>query len=112
MTTPKPKPAPAPPREERPIVHVPDPSSLTFGDMFRIKAATGVDVLDPPTRAHAIAACLWLATRDHPEPRTWEECTRYDLDHVDLIQPDEELPDGDEDPTGGSETPSSASSSL
>lgn len=88
---------------------VPSPDSLTFNDMFRIKAATGVDVLDPVTRAHAIVACLWLASREWDKPLTWEECTRANLDDLELAGEDEELdPETDEaDPTHGSETPSS-----
>lgn len=83
---------------ERPIVHVPDPASLSFGQMWRIKAATGVDVLDPPTKGHAIAACLWLAGRDLEPALTWEDCLDYDLDHVELEQLDEDL---DRDPESG-----------
>lgn len=97
-------------RPEKPW-RVPSPDTLPFTVMFRIKAATGVDVLDPVTRGHAIVACLWLASREWDKPLTWEECTLANLD--DLLLGDEELELTEErdaaDPTHGSGTPSSES---
>lgn len=91
---------------------VPSPDQLEFGDMFRIKGATGVDPLDPPTYAHGVAACLWFASRDWTRPLTWEECQRATLDDVDLEEGDVELDEEDrEDPTHGSGTQSNVSSS-
>ena len=92
---------------------VPYPETLTFGELFRIHAATGVDVLDPVTRGHAVAACLWFAARSWDNPLTWEEAVDYNLDAVEFHRDDEELDEEAPDPTesGGHETPSSASSS-
>lgn len=91
---------------------VPSPDELEFVEMFRIKAGTGIDVLDPLTRGHAIAACLWFASREWDNPLEWAECQRASLD--DLIlgdELDEELdPEQSEDPTRGNETPSKESS--
>lgn len=90
---------------------IPSPDRLTFEDQFRIKAATGVDVLNPVIRGYAVAACLWLAARDWPVPLTWEQSRRFNLDDVELDDGDEELAldeDGEEDPadpTDGSATP-------
>lgn len=112
----KPTPAPAPVVEEP--IRVPSPDAIEFVDMFRIKAATGIDVLDPPSYAHAIAACLWFAMLEHPAgPLTWEQAIHYDMRRIILVDADEDLArdeDGevaDEDPTDGSSTPSSVSSS-
>ena len=98
---------------------IPYPETLSFAELFRIHAATGVDVLDPRTRGHAVAAVLWFAARSWDNPLTWEEAQGFNLDAVEFVREDEALPDDDEedeeepDPTGsgGHATPSSASSS-
>lgn len=108
--------APAPDLADLPPV--PGPETLTFDEMWRIKAATGIDVLDPPIRGLAIAACLWFATRDLPTPLTWEQATAYRLEDIEIVGDlDESLdrddttgeptPDAAADPTDGSGTPSS-----
>lgn len=98
------------------LPNVPGPDMLTFDEQWLIKAATGVDVLDPPIRGLSIAACLWFACRNLERPLTWPEAKRYRVDDLELGDAglDEDLPrdeDGaleTEDPTDGSETPSSA----
>lgn len=102
---------PAPAKRPEPPFLVPYPEELSFGDLFRIHAATGVDVLDPVTRGHAVAACLWFAARSWDNPLTWEECAGYDLDDVEFRRTDEPLDEEEPDPTesGGHETPSSVS---
>lgn len=94
---------------------IPYPETLSFAELFRIHAATGVDVLDPRTRGHAVAAVLWFAARSWENPLTWEETLDFDLDDVEFRRTDEPLDEEDDtpDPTesGGHETPSSVSSS-
>lgn len=111
-------PAPAPTPEELPPV--PSVDELTFDNMWLIKAATGIDVLDAPVRGLAIAASLWFATQGTARPLTWDEAKSYRLDDVEIglgTDLDEAAPrdeegdldvDEDEDPMRGSETPSSA----
>jgi hypothetical protein len=110
---------PAPPAPAD-LPRVPSPDELTFDDMWLIKAATGVDVLDPPVRGLAIAACLWFVSQRTDNPLTWEAAKLYRLDDVEIGGSDldeglERDDDGDPtdeaeaDPTRGSETPSSVS---
>lgn len=111
----EPKPLPTPAE----LPPVPSPDEITFGDMWLIKAATGIDVLDPPIRGLALAACLWFACKDLERPLTWAEAQDYRLDDVEIggsdldegLERDEdgEIVDDEaaEDPTRGSETPSS-----
>lgn len=96
-----------------------DPDDLPFGAMFAIKAATGVDVMDPPTRAHQLAAMVWLAAKTAGDTLTWEEACGYTVTDVDFPEPEDETaeaagldaldPDADtterdaENPTGGSD---------
>jgi len=105
-------------QQRAPVYPVPlrDSEELTFHEAFRIKAATGVDVYDPPAYAHMIAACLWFEARAWPEPLTWEEAQTWGLRDVDLSRGEESLPEDEltreaveeADPTRGSGTPSNA----
>lgn len=97
-------------RPEKPWL-VPAPDALTFEQQWRVKGATGIDVLNPPIRGLAIAACLWFASREWGSPLSWEECREANLDDVELAGVDEELDEDEEDlggadPTHGSATPS------
>lgn len=80
------------------------PDLLPFGDLMAIQHETGIDPLDPPSRAAAIAAVAWFCNRDR---LTWAEARKLNLDSVDLVVDlDQWLADGDEgdDPDGGSPT--------
>lgn len=104
------------------LPRVPSPDELSFDDMWLIKAATGIDVLDPPIRGLAIAACLWFACRELPDPLSWQDAKSYRLEDVEIggsdldegLERDEDGMPTEEaaaDPTNGSGTPSSVSSS-
>lgn len=58
-----------PPPEELPL---PDPDELTFGEVFAIKAATGVDVLSDGGTEQA-AALLWFALKQKDPKVEWRE---------------------------------------
>lgn len=94
----------------RMIYRIPHPDALTLGQMMGVRAGTGVDLLAPESRAHAMAACLWYVARG--DELTWEECLEWDLEHVllgeeaDVVDPDLR-PDDNEDPSSGSDSPSS-----
>ncbi len=97
---------------------VPPADTLPFDVQRVIKAATGIDVLDPPIYADAVAASLWWVARQHDLDLTWDEARSYSLRDVEVaedldeaLERDEKGDLVDEDPTDGSETPSNASSS-
>lgn len=96
---------------------LPDIDTLTLDQLFVIKAATRVDVLRPPTVAHADAALLWFITKGTDEPLSFQELTALPLsDLADLIaepddEDDEEEPAGDKAEGEGDDSPKASDSS-
>lgn len=53
---------------------LPHPDELTFGTVFAIKAATGVDVVEPESGGAQLLGLLWYALNDAGHKWTWAEC--------------------------------------
>ena len=52
---------------------IPDRDDLTLGDLYAVKAQTGVDPLNPASVAHGLAAMVYKAARDEGQEVTFEE---------------------------------------
>lgn len=69
-----------------------DPDDLSFAQAMGIKAATGVDVFDPPDAPSRLAALVWYAGRR--DGLTYADAMTYTMRDVDF-------PDVDVDPDAG-----------
>jgi hypothetical protein len=68
--TPESRPAPLPPAADVPLTH---PDDLTFGEVFAIKAATGIDPAMTLDASEQLLALLWFALRPTEHARSWPE---------------------------------------
>lgn len=90
---------------------IPDPDDITFGEAWEIKAATGIDVINPDNTGEQLVALLWWAARDDKMPLSMAKTyTARDVD-FDIPEPDPaedrdvfdpETADTEADPTHGS----------
>jgi len=69
-------------------------SDLTPNELWLIKAATRVDLLNPPTVAHGDAALIWYAAKQTDEPLVFQDLLNLPLDELSEYIPDDE--DADE----------------
>lgn len=69
--------------------------SMTLNEAYRIKASTGVDVYDPPTALHRLAALIWFASLSTEDPLKWKDLQDLDSDAIgELVHlPEDDEPD-------------------
>lgn len=76
--------------------HRPKIGDLTPNELWLIKAATRVDLLNPPTVAHGDAALIWYAAKQTDEPLVFQDLLALSLDELAEHIPDDEDADDPE----------------